>query len=92
MTLEAQPSNIEFTTNGNVSIEAGPSGHDYFRGSVEISRAGHLQEIIYFHSVDEALQHAAATVSDEVDYPGTGIHHTELGRAEAAYAASQFHQ
>jgi len=80
------------TNNGNVSIEAGPSGHDYFRGSVEISRAGHLQEIIYFHTIKEAVQFTAAMVSDKVDYPGTGIHHTELGRAEAAHAASQFHQ
>jgi len=80
------------TNNGNVEILAGPSGHDCFEGSVEISFGGHIVEVIYFHTVEEAVQHAAAIISDEVDYPKTGIDYTRLGRAEAAHAASQFHQ
>jgi hypothetical protein len=80
------------TKTNNVEIVAGPSGHDYFRGSVEISAFGHIQEVIYFHSVEDAVQHAAAIVSDEVEYPNTGIDYTRLGREEAAHAAAQFHQ
>ena len=84
---------VEFTTNnGNIEVLAGPSGHNYFRGSVEISAHGHLQEVIYFNSVAEAVQHAAAIISEEVEYPETGIDHAKLGRAEAAHAAAQFHQ
>jgi len=79
------------TKTNNVEIVAGPSGHDYFEGSVETSAFGHIQEVIYFHSVDEAVQHVAAILSEEVEYPNTGIDYTKLGQAEAAHAASQFH-
>ena len=80
------------TNNGSIDIDAGPSGHNIFKGSVEISAFGHVQEVIYFLTVDEAIQHTAAMVSDHVDYPGTGIDYTRLPRAEAAHAAAQFHQ
>ena len=80
------------TNNGSVKIEAGPSGHGYFKGSVEISAKGHTVEIVYFPTIEEAVQHAAAMVSDEVEYPETGIDYNKLGQAEAAHAASQFHQ
>ena len=80
------------TNNGKVIVEAGPSGHDIFKGSVEISTRGHIVEVIYFHSVEDAVQHVAAILSEEVEYPGTGIDYTRLGREEAAYAAAQFHQ
>ena len=49
-------------------------------------------EVIYFHSVEDAVQHAAAILSEEVEYPGTGIDYDHLGREEAAHAAAQFHQ
>jgi len=80
------------TNNGNFEIVAGPSGHNIFKGSVEISVKCRTVEIIFFHTVDEAMQHTAAIMADEVEYPGTGIDYDHLGRAEAAHAASQFHQ
>jgi len=80
---------IEFTTN-NIEVLAGPSGHDYFEGSVEISTKGHTVEVIYFRRVEESIQYAAAIISEEVEYPETGIDQACLGRAEAAYAAAQF--
>ena len=80
------------TNNGSIDIEAGPSGHNIFKGSVEISAFGHIQEIIFFHTVEEAVQHVAAILSEEVEYPNTGIDYTKLGQAEAAHAAAQFHQ